>query len=351
MAQQASNHPAHPAHPRNWTQSLTIALLWLLGSLPWRWSIAIGSGLGRAAYYVARERRYVARRNLELCFPERSSHERERMLRQNFAYTGRGIAELALAWFGGTKVDRIPCTYRGFEHLRAALDRGQPVILLSGHFCCLELAARFFGLHAKAAGIYKPIKKKPLLDRVMRDARGRNTAAVVSRTDVRGILRLMRTATPIWYAGDQHMKKVERVFAPFFGIPTATTTGLPRLAQLGKALVLPTFYNVDPTGKGYEITIEAPLDDYPSEDVLADVTRMNSVLESAIRRHPTQYFWVHRRFKKRPRDTPRAYPDLRRARTGGLPWDKKTTKTQRKKHIEKAQRNDVDRSQRTDDAH
>jgi len=329
---------------------MSIALLWLLSRLPWRWAIAIGSGIGRALYHVARDRRYVVRRNLELCFPELSKEEREHWVQENFAYTGRGLAELALGWFGGSQIDQIPCSFHGFEHLQAALDDGHPVILLSGHFCCIELAAPFFGRQAKMAVIYKPVKKKPLLDRVMRNARERNVGAVVSRTDVRGMLRQMKAGTPIWYAGDQHMKKVEHVFAPFFGVPTLTTTGLPRLAQLGKARVLPTFYNVDPTGEGYQITIKPPLENYPSGDLLQGVTRMNETLESAVRLNPTQYFWVHRRFKKRPEGAPDSYPQLLTAHLGRMPWQKNKKKSRPKKKKIQEQRDTPARQQDTGDA-
>lgn len=314
MAQGGRNPSANPAHPRNWTAALSIALLWLLARLPWRFAIAAGTAVGRLLYYVARERRYVVRRNLECCFPDLSQQQREQWARENFAYTGRGVAELALAWFGGSQVDRIPCSIEGLEHLQSAREEKQSVILLSGHFCCIELAARLFGKHAKMAGIYKPIENKPLLDQTMRNARERNIGAVIARTDTRAMLRYMKAAMPIWYAGDQHMKQVERVFAPFFGIPTATTTGLPRLAQLGKARVLPAFYNVDASGQAYQLKIEAPLQAYPSGDLLADVTRMNAVLEAAVRLNPTQYFWVHRRFKKIPDSLEPLYSDFPRIR-------------------------------------
>jgi len=124
----------------------------------------------------------------------------------------------------------------------------------------------------------------------------------------------MKAGTPIWYAGDHHMKRIERVFAPFFGVPTAATTELPRLAQLRKAHVPPAFYNVDPTGKGYQITIKPPLEDYPTGELLQDVTRMNAVLKCAVRLNPTQYFWVHRPFKKRPKGLELLYPSLRHSR-------------------------------------
>lgn len=297
-----------PYHPRNWDQGLSIGLLWLMGRLPWRWAVAVGSGVGRVLYYLARNRRRIVRRNLELCFPELSPQEREPWVKENFAFTGRGVAEVALAWFGGPDVDRIPCAVRGMEHVRAAVDGGHPVILLSGHFCCLELAARLIGNHFRMAGIYKPIRKKPLLDSTMRMRRESNIGAVVSRDDVRAILRHLKALTPIWFAGDQHLRRVDRVFAPFFGIPAATTTALPRLARLGRARVLPAFYNVSADGDGYALTLGPPLEGFPSGDTLRDVTRMNAVIEEAARAHPTQYFWVHRRFKTPPPGADNPYP-------------------------------------------
>ncbi|TVP86167.1 MAG: lipid A biosynthesis acyltransferase [Thioalkalivibrio sp.] len=343
MARSSDAPTRHSAHPGNWTQYINIALLWLIARLPWRWAVALGTGLGRTLYHVARDRRYVVRRNLELCFPDLTVEQRERWVKENFGYTGRGLAELALGWFGGPAVDRIPCEFEGLEHLQSALQAGQPVILLSGHFCCIELTARLFGQDHQMAAIYKPIKKKPVFDQVMRSARERNVGGAVARTDIRGMLRHMKSGTPIWYAGDQHMKKAEHVFAPFFGVPTATTTSLPRLARLGKARVLPIFYRVAPGGAGYQITIGAPLEDYPCDDVLEDVRRMNEVLESAVRDAPTQYFWVHRRFKSHPEGTRAAYPALRSAHIGRLPW-RKNKKKALKKHQKEA-----DRERGTDD--
>lgn len=293
----ATPHSGQLRHPGNWGQGIALGVLWLIARLPWRWAVALGTGLGRVLYHVARDRRYVARRNLELCFPELTAEQREHWVKENFGYTGRGLAELALGWFGGPAIDRIPCSFQGFEHLQAALEDGQPVLLLSGHFCCVELAARLFGQDHRMAAIYKPINKKPLFDQVMRRARERNAGATVARTDIRGMLRHMKSGVPLWYAGDQHVRGAETVFAPFFGVPVATTNSLPRLAQLGKARVLPIFYRVAPEGTGYRITIGPPLEGYPSGDLLQDVTRMNAVIESAVRECPTQYFWVHRRFK------------------------------------------------------
>ena len=84
-------------HPRFWPLWLGLGLLWLIVQLPYRVLLAIGRGLGLAMYRVAGERRRIAARNLELCFPELSSDERTRLLKENFASTGIAFFEMAMS--------------------------------------------------------------------------------------------------------------------------------------------------------------------------------------------------------------------------------------------------------------
>jgi len=302
--------PGHPAHPANWGQALAIASLWLVARLPWRMALRLGALLGRLACPLAGERRRIALRNLELCFPELDGQQRLEMVRRNFAYTGQGVAETALAWFGGPQVDRIPCTVTGLEHLEAARADGHGVILLSGHFLSLEITGRLVHPKLEMAVIYKPLVKQPLLDRTMREARlRRGHPAVLAKDDIRGIVRTLRKGIPVWYAGDQNYRTRQKVFAPFFGHPTPTVTALNRFARMGKARVVPLFFNWRPDGGGYEITLEPALPDFPTDDPERDAATMNAVIERAVRRHPDQYLWTHRRFKDHP-DIADMYPDV-----------------------------------------
>ena len=90
------------------------------------------------------------------------------------------------------------------------------------------------------------------------------------------------------------------VFVPFFGVPTATITGLARLARLAGAAVVPCPTRMLPGGEGYVVEIGEPWPDYPTGDVEADTARINAWIESVVRTMPEQYYWVHRRFKTRP---------------------------------------------------
>ena len=308
MAKARSNHPVHPV---NWGHALGIGTLRLLSRLPARWALALGSAVGAIGYRLARQRRLIIRRNLELCFPELDKAVRERLVRENFRYTGRGLMELALSWFGGPSVDRLPLEVEGLEHLRAAQADDTPVILLSGHFTTVEICGRLLRQHSEMAVIYKPMDKRPLADRTMREGRARAIGPVLSKDDLRGIVRTLRKGLPVWYAGDQNYRSRQNVFAPFFGIPAATVTGLSRLARLSKARVVPIFYYARTDGPGYRVVFKPPLEGFPSGDEQADAERMNRIIEEAVRAQPAQYFWAHRRFKSQPDSDVNMYPGVK----------------------------------------
>jgi KDO2-lipid IV(A) lauroyltransferase len=96
------------------------------------------------------------------------------------------------------------------------------------------------------------------------------------------------------------------VFVPFFGHPAKSLTSTHAMARLSGARVLPLFHERLPDGR-YRVEIGAPLEDFPSGDASADTARSMAVIETAIRRAPEQYLWIHKRFKSRPDDGPSPY--------------------------------------------
>ena len=89
------------------------------------------------------------------------------------------------------------------------------------------------------------------------------------------------------------------MFAPFFGVAASTITATHHLARLSGAEVIPFFHRRLDSG-GYAIRLEQPLTDFPSTDVVYDTARINSAIERMVREAPTQYLWMHKRFKTRP---------------------------------------------------
>ncbi|BCO31970.1 lipid A biosynthesis lauroyltransferase [Thiohalobacter sp. COW1] len=292
--------------PRHWPTWLLLGLGWGAAQLPWPLQRALGRGLGRLLYRLARERRRIARINLELCFPELDARARAVLLRQHFQSLGLGVIETAMSWW--TPAQRLAGRYRleGLEHLQAALARGRGVILLSAHFTTLEIAGRLLALQTPFHVLYRT-HKNPVFERAMRRARERHFERAIAREDMRGFLRSLKRNMPVWYAPDQDYGREKSVFTPFFGVPAATITATSRLAAASGAAVVPFFPERRADGRGYILRLQPALADFPGASPEADAARINALIEAQVRTRPGQYLWAHRRFKTRPGGAPAVY--------------------------------------------
>jgi KDO2-lipid IV(A) lauroyltransferase len=292
--------------PRYWPTHLLLGFMWCLTRLPYSWQIGIGYALGIILYRFTRRRKHIARINLELCFPDLPESERESLLKQHFASLGIGLMEIAMSWWMPGKRLKNLVHIEGLEYLHQALDRGKGVILLSGHFTTLEIGGRLLSLYTPFHVMYRE-HKNPVIESVMRGARIRSCGNVIDRRDLRAMLRALKQNNAIWYAPDQDHGIRHGIFVPFFGIPAATTTATARIAAKSGAAVVPFFQVRLPRGRGYRLTLSPALADFPGGDMDVDILRVNRLFEQRIKENPSQYLWVHRRFKTRPEGSPPPY--------------------------------------------
>ncbi|BCJ08339.1 MULTISPECIES: lipid A biosynthesis lauroyl acyltransferase [unclassified Pseudomonas] len=300
-------------HPRFWGLWLGLGLLWLVAQLPYRALLGLGRALGAVMYRVAGERRRIAARNLELCFPELSGDERQRLLKENFASTGIAFFEMAMSWWWPkARLARL-AHIEGIEHLQAAQREGEGAILMAVHFTTLEIGAALLGQAHTIDGMYRE-HGNPVFDFIQRRGRERHNldSLAVERDDVRGMLKLLRKGRAIWYAPDQDYGAKQSIFVPLFGIPAATVTATTKFARLGKARVIPFTQRRLEDGSGYRLVVHPPLEDFPGETEEADCLRINQWVEGVLRACPEQYLWAHRRFKSRPEGEPRLYDKKKR---------------------------------------
>ncbi|MFT7091565.1 MAG: KDO2-lipid IV(A) lauroyltransferase [Candidatus Azotimanducaceae bacterium] len=96
------------------------------------------------------------------------------------------------------------------------------------------------------------------------------------------------------------------MFAPFFGINTASIKATARIAAITGAAVI-VFQHRRTEDNRYVITLSEPLVNFPSGQEVADAARVNQLVEDAVRQAPAQYWWLHRRFKTRPEGEARPY--------------------------------------------
>lgn len=295
-------------HPRYWLLWFGLAILWLLTQLPYVILLRLGRGLGVLMRLGAASRRHIVSRNIELCFPQLSTPEREQLVRENFASMGIAFFEMAMSWWWPKKRLSSLLQVQGLEHLQAAQAQGQGIILMAIHFTTLEIGAALLGQRHTIDGMYRA-HKNPVFDYVQRRGRERHNAdaKAIEREDVRGMLKVLRQGRAIWYAPDQDYGPKQSLFLPLFGIPAATVTATSKFAKLGRAQVIPMTQTRLANGKGYLIKIEPPLQSFPGDSDEHDCLRINQWVERAISEQPEQYLWAHRRFKTRPEGEAKLY--------------------------------------------
>lgn len=292
--------------PRHWPAWVGIGLVKALAWLPARWVVGVGGAFGTAVAPVLHERRRVIARNLELCFPELDVRQRDVLRREAIRDMGRMLGEFALGWFApDRKLARLDVTLDGLEHLEVAHAQGRGVLLVGGHFSHLELCARLVSRRIRISGMYRRMDSAVFETMVLR-ARLRYADMMFDKDQLRATVKYLKHGGTVWYAPDQDMRGKDSVFAPFFRIPASTITATHHLARLSGAAVMPFFHRRTPNG-GYALRLEAPLADFPTQDVVADTARVNAAIERMVREAPAQYLWAHKRFKTRPDGMPPVY--------------------------------------------
>jgi Kdo2-lipid IVA lauroyltransferase/acyltransferase len=292
--------------PRYWFTWVGLGLLRLLALLPFGAMVRVGRGLGFVLRHLPLGFLQIARRNMELCLPDLSAAERERLLKEHFASLGIALLEIPFAWWSPPEKVAKLVRLEGTEHLHAALARGRGAMVLTAHFTSLELAGWALAHVATIGYLYRPPKNEVIAWAFER-FRVRWGGHGIPRDDIRAFIGALRNNECVWYAPDQSYRKKGAEMVPLFGIPAASNTLTSRLARLTGAPVLPYFFRRLPGRQGYLGVIHPPLDDFPSESSVADTARFYRMIEAQVRLVPEQYLWIHRRFKGLTADYPDYY--------------------------------------------
>ena len=285
--------------PRYWPWWCAVGILWLHTRLPIRWQLATGRILGRVLYRVLPRRRRIAAINLRLCFPDLDQAERDRLLREHFEGLGLMLVETTIGWWVDDRRLQGIGEVEGLENLDRALAKGRGVLLLTAHFTALEMGGRVLAMAVDHPfhGVQRP-HENPVLQYCIDRGRARRFGRMYSRDDIRGILKGLKGGHALWYAPDQAYTGSRSVQAPFFGIPVASNPATARIAKVSGAPVVPFFTLREPGGR-YRLRLLPALEDFPGGGLEADTTRINRIIEDQVRLAPAQYYWVHRRFKRR----------------------------------------------------
>jgi len=287
-----------PVPHQGWSERLQRRVMRGLARLPLPWLRALGWLLGMVLYAVVWRRRRVALVNWRLCFPGLSEQRRRQQVRAHFVVFAQAWLDRAWLWEAPAHV--VAGRLRLVDDA-GTLAQGTPVVLFAPHFVGLDAGWTALTLlqPRRCCVLYAP-QKNPVADRWMVEGRNRfgQPLVVAKWQGMKALGTAIREGSPMYLLPDMDHGLADGVWAPLFGVPAATLTSLPRLARLGRAQVLSVATCMTP--QGYDVTLGPVWPNYPSNDLHADVCRMNQALEQLIQDMPEQYYWVHQRFKTRP---------------------------------------------------
>ena len=277
---------------------LGILFMRAIAPLPLSWLRAFGRAVGLLLYALVSSRRQVVDVNLRLCFPQWSDEERRRVTRETFVHVAQAWFDRSWLWHGDPDVVRRRLVLTGAVHELAGQE---PTVLFCPHFVGLDagVTAMSQQVPRRFVGIYTR-QSNPVIDAWVLKGRYRfGDARPMNRSEgVRDLVSVLRAGGVLYLLPDKNFGAEDSIFVPFYGVPAATVPSLSRFARLGRAKVVPLITRLTPTG--YEVRVLESWAGFPSKDVEADTALMNERLQDWIDEMPSQYYWVHKRFKTRP---------------------------------------------------
>ncbi len=289
-----------PPSIRNLPIRIALGVLWLFSLIPFRALRAVGTLIGEAVFRLFRSRRRITIINLGLCFPDLPDQEIKSLARAHFHAMATGFLLISWAWWAPAKRLAAITAFRNREILDDHLARGENIILLVPHFCCLEFLGGLLFSQLDMVSIYQK-HKNPFMEQFMLKRRTRFGDTMYSSKGISSsLIKSIRNGAPFYYLPDQDPGEERGVFASFYGIRTATLPSLNKIAATTRAKVIPCMARIKSSGAEIEVIFHAPLQDYPCGDAIEDASAMNRAIEDLIANAPAQYFWSHKRFKTRP---------------------------------------------------
>lgn len=281
-----------------------------IGRLPLRLNHGFGASLGWMAWCLSPRHRRITRETFQQFL--RATGSDKTNLNTVIGELGRGVSELAIAWTA--PVEKLYAMVRecdGWQYVDAARASAQPIIFVTPHLGCYDIAGRYLESRIPVVALYRS-PKLAWLEPIMQAGRtrGEGSTARADAAGVRTLLKTLKRGGSIVILPDQvpapEGGKADGVWADFFSRPAYTMTLLPRLAESTNAAVLFFFAERLAKGRGYKVHILPMTEPYSTDKNIAAL-QTNAMVEKLVRMCPQQYLWGYNRYKQ-PAGAPMA-PD------------------------------------------
>ena len=269
--------------------------------LPYRLAVASGGLLGFLAYYLLPRDRKRAIAHLSSVFPERGAAWARHTAHRTFSHLGKSLMEVLSI---NPRKLRSVVTFRGFEHLTAAVEQGRGVVYFTGHIGNWEFMAAAVAEFYPVSVVAAPIEPEPVNDMIvgLRAGMGVRTILRTRPGSAKELIRVFRENRILGILIDQDTD-VEGAFVNFMGRPAWTPTAAAQMAIRFGAPVLFGYVHRG-TDNRHTVTIEEPLEltrtGNDEEDIRTNTALFTKKIENAILLNPEQWVWMHRRWRRQP---------------------------------------------------
>ncbi|MBF0558881.1 MAG: lysophospholipid acyltransferase family protein [Nitrospirae bacterium] len=281
--------------------------------LPYKCALKSGEVLGLLLFYVWRDRRKIAAGNIERALVAgalnvssaaaavSTAEAALAIARESFINLGKSFAEIVKIYYGlGDSIVRNVAV-RGEEHFTKAKAKGRGVIMITGHCGNWELLSLAFGMKVSPASGVARALNNPYINMMIYSMRARyGNSIIYKKGALKGILACLKKGGVVGILIDQAVVQDEGFIINFMG-RGAWTTKMPALiARKTGAPVIPAFVNRE--GAGHVMTIHPEVSlrrEEMSESALKEDTQLlSNYVGEHIRKHPSEWLWIHRRWKR-----------------------------------------------------
>jgi Kdo2-lipid IVA lauroyltransferase/acyltransferase len=283
---------------------LIIIFTFPIAFLPYRVSLKFGEVLGSVLFFFWRSRRAIAVENLRAAVLRGSiaiDASPEDVIKQDFRNLGKSFVEVLKVYYGlGEQIiGRVEIS--GAENLRAAQEKGKGVIFITGHCGNWELNALVFSRRLARVNVVARPVDNPYINWIVEHARKKyGNRVIYKKGALKKILSCLRSEEVVGILMDQSVVPAEGVVTEFLGKRDYTTKMPAVIARKTGCPVIPAFISRTPRGHLIEIheavKLDASIDGETA--VLNDTIKFSAYIEEYIRRNPSEWLWIHRRWKR-----------------------------------------------------
>lgn len=276
-----------------------------LAVLPHRIALKAGEVLGLLLFYVKTKKRRVAIQNIESLRSKVRGVElisARHIAMEAFKNIGKSFVEIINIYYGFGKGILKNIEIIGIENYHKAKSKGKGVILITGHCGNWELLALFFGLKIDRISVVAKDQKNQFLKRLIEKMRVKYGNRIINKEGaLKAIISELRQGRSVGILIDQAVFKNEGYIIDFLGRPSGTIKSPALIARKTGAAVIPAFIHRHADRHIINIYPEVELSQNadPEKAAKEDTARFMGFIEAYIKKHPTEWYWIHRKWRDR----------------------------------------------------